>query len=109
MSEEELFAKVNEITPELAFVESEISRIKKQLKELEERKSDLSKVCVEAFEKADIGTYENDKIKITFVAPSVRFSIDKDALKEKYPEIADEFTKETDVKASIRIKVKENK
>lgn len=94
--------------PELAFVESEIVRLKKELKELEERKAEMSQLVIEHFETVSPSPIENDKLKITYVKPSVRFTIDKDGLQEKYPEIANEFTKETNVKASIRIKLKEN-
>lgn len=108
MEENQLFERVNEITPELAFLEGEIARIKKELKELEERKSELSQVCIEAFEETSTGTYENEKLKITYVKPSVRCSLDTDKLKAEHPEIAKECQKETSVKASIRIKLKEN-
>lgn len=94
--------------PELAFVEEEIISYKKRLKEMEERKAEISSKVLEEFEKdASKEPIENDKLKITYVKPSVRTSIDKDALQEKYPEIAKEFEKETTVKASIRIKLKE--
>lgn len=93
--------------PELAFVEEEIVAYKKRLKEMEDRKAEISTKILEEFEKGSKDPIENERLKITYVKPSVRLSIDKDGLQEKYPEIAKEFEKETTVKASIRIKLKE--
>lgn len=95
--------------PELAFIEEEITSYKKRIKEMEERKAEISSKIIEHFENVDNTPIETEQLKITYVKPSVRFTIDKDGLEQKYPEIANEFMKETNVKASIRIKLKENK
>ena len=97
-----------EMLPELAFIEEEITSYKKRIKEMEERKAEISSKIIEHFENVDIKPIETEQLKISYVKPSVRFSIDKEGLEQKYPEIANEFLKETNVKSSIRIKLKEN-
>lgn len=42
-------------------------------------------------------------VKLTYVSPSTRSTIDSKKLKEEEPEIAKKFTKTTDVSATIRI------
>ena len=42
-------------------------------------------------------------MKLTYVSPSERKTIDSKKLKEEEPEIAKKFTKTTNVKASVRI------
>ena len=42
-------------------------------------------------------------VKLTYVSPSVRNTIDSKKLKEEEPELAKKFTKTTPVKATIRI------
>lgn len=100
-----------EMLPELAFVEEEITSYKKRLKEMEERKAEISTRIIEHFENVDNSPIETEQLKITYVKPSIRFTIDKEGLEAKYPEIASEFMKETNVKSStsIRIKLKEKK
>lgn len=42
-------------------------------------------------------------VKLTYVSPSIRNSIDSKKLKEEEPELAKKFTKTTAVSASVRI------
>lgn len=42
-------------------------------------------------------------VKVTYVSPSTRTSIDSKKLKEEEPEIAKKFTKTTDVNATLRL------
>lgn len=42
-------------------------------------------------------------VKLTYVSPSKRSTIDSKKLKEEEPELAKKFTKSTDVSASIRL------
>lgn len=42
-------------------------------------------------------------VKLTYVSPSTRSTIDSKKLKEEEPELAKKFTKTTNVKASIRL------
>lgn len=58
----------------------------------------------ELFKQNGIKSFENDYIQITYVAPTKRKSVDTDALKKCG--LYDQFTKESEVKESLRVKVK---
>lgn len=44
-----------------------------------------------------------DSVKLTYVAPSVRTTIDSKKLKEEEPELAKKFSKTSNVSATVRI------
>ncbi|MDR3243440.1 MAG: hypothetical protein LBT79_01690 [Elusimicrobiota bacterium] len=54
----------------------------------------------------NVKTFESNLLKVSYVAPSSRISIDTKQLKEKYPDIASECSKTSDIKASLRISIK---
>lgn len=49
-----------------------------------------------------------DKMSITYVAPTTRISIDSKKLKEECPELYEKYSKTSEVKDSIRIKIVES-
>lgn len=59
---------------------------------------DLHKIDEDAPKSVIIGG-----VKLTYVSPSVRSSIDTKKLKEEEPEIAKKFTKTTSVEATIKV------
>lgn len=71
------------------------------------------KEVYEPFKTALLGLYKNEKdipseitiekVKLTYVSPSVRNTIDTKKLKEEEPELAKKFTKATSVDATMRI------
>ena len=44
-----------------------------------------------------------DSVKLTYVSPSIRNTIDSKKLKEEEPELAKKFTKTSNVKATVRL------
>lgn len=44
-----------------------------------------------------------DGVKVTYVSPSIRNTIDSKKLKEEEPELAKKYTKSTNVKATVRL------
>lgn len=71
----------------------------KELMELREQK--IKQAILEAMEANGIKSYENDFIKMTYVEATTRKSVDTKALKEQG--LYDAFTKETPVKASVKL------
>lgn len=91
----------------LVEVESLIKSIEEQKKAAEAQAQELRASLMQAMEENGVTNFENDCIKITYVAPTTRTSIDSAKLKKELPEIAEKYTKTSNVKASLRITLKE--
>lgn len=103
----ELPAAVKTQLTELAAAEQIIKTIELQKKEAEANAQKLRDALMQAMEENSVTTFENDAIKLTYVAPSTRTSIDSTKLKKELPDIAEKYTKTSQVKASLRITLKE--
>ena len=66
----------------------------------------MKEMLITAMEACHLKSWDNNLIKITYVAPTTRKSIDSTRLKKEKPDIAEEYTKESKVSASVRITVK---
>ena len=51
-------------------------------------------------------SFENDDIKMTYIAATERKSIDSTKLKKEHPEIAEAYQKISQVKATVKIEIK---
>jgi hypothetical protein len=92
---------------ELAELELLIKRIEEQKKAAEAQAQELRVAIMQAMEANGVMSFENENVKLTYVAPTTRTSIDSAKLKKELPEIAEKYTKTSNVKASLRITLKE--
>lgn len=96
---------------ELGKIEEQISIVIKDLQnkqqELQNKNDEIREQIKNAMEENEIKKYENDYISITYVAPTIRTTVDSKLLKEKYEDIYNECSKTSEVKSNIRIKVKD--
>lgn len=92
---------------ELAAVEALIKVIDEQKKEAEARAQELRAAIMDAMKENAVTSYETDSIRITYVAPYTRASIDTSRLKKERPEVYAEYQKETTVKETLKITLKE--
>ena len=83
-----------------------ITEITIQKQKLEEQEKLMRKKLLEAMETFGVKKFENEHIAFTYVAPTTRTSIDSTKLKKKYPDIAEECSKISNVSASVKITVK---
>lgn len=83
-----------------------ITDITVQKKKLDEQEKIMKKKLLEAMELYGVKSFENDKVKFMYVAPTTRTSIDSTKLKKQHPEIAEQCSKTSNVSASVRITVK---
>lgn len=83
-----------------------ITDITIQKQKLEEQEKLMRKKLLEAMETFGVKKFENERIAFTYVAPTTRTSIDSTKLKKKYPAIAEECSKVSNVSASVKITVK---
>lgn len=82
-----------------------------QLKSLEARDKELRKKLVEAMEvsiaNGGSNVFQNDVIRINYIAPQIKTIVDVKRLKDEAPELYAEFTKESYVNASLKISIYE--
>ena len=88
---------------ELYKIELIIQSMEKKKKEAEKNATELRETIIKAMKEQDIKSYENDLLKMTYIAPSVRESLDTARLKKELPEVAEKYLKQTQVKESVRI------
>lgn len=85
---------------------SKITTLIKLKKQLEDQEKLLKQKLVEAMETYGVKIFENDLIKMTYVAPTTRSTIDSTRLKKDHPAIVEQYTKVSDVAASVRVTLK---
>lgn len=83
-----------------------ITEIVRQKKALDEKEKVMKESLREAMERTGIKKFESPDLKFVYVAPTTRTSIDSAKLKKKYPEIAEECSKTSEVSASVRVTLK---
>lgn len=83
-----------------------IVNITKQKEELDKQEKIMKEKLLQVMEREGIKSFENERIKITFVPETTRESFDSKKMKEEHPTIASHYIKTSKVSASIRIKVK---
>lgn len=83
-----------------------ITDINIQKKKLDEQEKLMRQKLLEAMETFGVKKFENEHIAFTYVAPTTKTTIDSTKLKKKYPDIAEECSKVSNVSASVRITVK---
>ena len=83
-----------------------ITDITLQKKKLDEQEKVMRQKLLEAMETFGVKKFENEHIAFTYVAPTTKTTVDSTKLKKKYPDIAEECSKVSNVSASVRINVK---
>lgn len=109
---EELLQKYANNELEISKLEEEmtmaITKLKNTQSALKEANEEIRTQIMKSMENNEIKKYENDFISITYVAPTTKNTVDTKKLKEEYTDIYNKCLKTSDVKASLRIKVKGN-
>lgn len=75
-------------------------------KEAEARIAEIKTAMMKAMEENAVKTFETERVKVTYVLPSERTTIDSARMKKEMPEIAEKFSKTTKTAASLRITIK---
>ncbi|MCR8969298.1 hypothetical protein [Facklamia sp. 7083-14-GEN3] len=90
---------------DLAIV-TEFYELERQIKLAKERQSLLRADLVDIMEDYNVKKWENEYFNITYVEPTTRESIDSTKLKKELPDVAEKYKKVSNVKASVRVKIK---
>lgn len=89
-----------------AAVIQSIVTIAKQKEKLDKQDKEMRSQLEVAMNEYGIKKFENDDISVTFVDATTRASVDSKKLKAKYPDVYMDCYTVSNVKASVRIKVK---
>lgn len=87
-------------------IEGLIIDIESQLKALTEQKKALTEGAMRAMVQAGIYSWKGDKVSITRKTATTRKSFDKEKFEKDYPNVYDNYIKETPVSESLLIKIK---
>ncbi len=98
----------NDTLLQLEDVENIIKYHEEQLKQAKAKEEEMRNALMQAMEENSIKTYETDKLKITYVEATTRSTVDSVRLKKEMPDIADKYTKVSNVKATLKITLKGN-
>lgn len=99
-------AKLNDLPEKVNNVEESVYQLIEIQKTLDEQMNKFKSQLLELMKEAKADNIKGDLITITRKKAYSRESIDTKALKEKYPDIYEEFIKYSNVKESIQIKAK---
>lgn len=80
-----------------------------QKKALEEKEKEVRKQLVDAMDAYGVKSFENDLLKVTYIAPTTKTTVDSKALKKDLPDTYAKYSKTSNVSASVRIALKEGK
>lgn len=90
-------------------IQCDLQLLDEQKKALENQQDEIKQQIMQAMEKSNIKSFENDYFKITYVEATKRENIDSARLKAEMPEIVNKFIKIVNVKPNLRITLKEKK
>lgn len=102
-SEENALALMQTDAKEIISAISDLTVAKKQI---EDREKEMRSKLVEAMERYDVKSFENEVVKFTYIAPTTRTTIDSAKLKKDLPDVAAKYSKTSAVSASVKITVK---
>lgn len=86
-------------------LEKQINVLKAQLDALKEKQDGVKEVIIKNMALNESKTVTTDCMTITYVAPTTRTTVDSTKLKTAHPDIYEECSKVSEVKASLRIKI----
>jgi len=83
-----------------------ITNLFQMKKQMDEQEKMLKAELLKAMEMHGIKSFENDHIKMTYVAPTIKTTIDSKLLKKECPDIYAQYSKTSGVSASVRVSLK---
>ena len=96
----------NDLMMQLAEAEETIKHFELQKKEAETNAAKLREKLLEAMQAQGVKSFENERLKITYIEAGTRETIDGARLKKEMPEVAEQYKKISNIKESVRITLK---
>lgn len=99
-------AAVPSLPKETLPVLNRLAEIEKAYKKMDEERDKLKADLLAAMEKHNINKWENDFMTVSYTAPTTRTSVDSAKLKKELPDVFEKYSKTSNVKSSVRFKLK---
>jgi len=99
-------AAVPTLPKETLPVLNRLAEIEKAYKKMDEERDKLKADLLAAMEKHNINKWENDFMTVSYTAPTTRTSVDSAKLKKELPDVFEKYSKTSNVKSSVRFKLK---
>lgn len=90
----------------LVLLEQSIVELKAEIDHYESLKEEILKNLLSQMEQSDMKKWETDRVIVTRVLPTTSKTFDAKTFKEKYPDLAAQFEKETTKKGYLKITLK---
>lgn len=84
----------------------QIAEFERQVKLIKEMEDELKKAILTEMEAKGISKIETPELVISYIAPTDRETFDSKAFRKDHSDLYDEYVTMTEVKSSIRIKVR---
>lgn len=101
-----LTVDIDQALQKLTDLESLISIAEAEMRSTKEQMETIKEFLKDQMSINNVKKWETDNIVVTYVAPTIRESIDSKRLKKEQPDVYSQFIKTSQIKESIRIKIK---
>lgn len=91
---------------ELIAIEHRRVALKLELDELDRQEEELKTAIMSEMEDSKLDVFENEEIRIKYIAPVIKETLDTYKIKKEYPEIAENCRKQVEQKATWKITLK---
>jgi hypothetical protein len=91
---------------DLLALQDEYISVDAEITRLEERKKQLQDRMLELMQTHDLKKAENERIRISYIAPSKRKNFDKTRFQEEHKDMYAQYLVDVETKASIRVSIK---
>lgn len=91
---------------ELVSIEHRKQALKLELDDLDRQEEELKTAIMSEMEDSNLDVFENEEIRIKYIAPVIRDTLDTYKIKKEYPEIAENCKKQVEQKATWKITLK---
>lgn len=99
--------KVYEPMPnDILALQDEYIQLDEQLKQLEEKKTLLQDRILEAMQSNGLKKAENTRIRISYIAPSMRKKFDNTKFQAEHGDMYNQYLINVETKASVRVSIK---
>ena len=91
---------------EVALIDT-ISKLELMRAEIVKKSDNMRAELLKAMERYNVKSFDNGSIRFAYAAPTTRTTLDSARLKKEQPQIVAQYQKTSDVKASVRITVRD--